>query len=148
MIKRYFEHDVGKNAAALAYYLMFAVFPLLIFVSNLLGILKLDIFTVIQLLGKILPADILDLIESYLDHITRSSSSSLMLFSLVFSVWFPLRAVRGLMKDVRRAYGLQRPENKTIYTLKQLVHTVLLLAAVSIILFLSTFGYNLTVKII
>ena len=42
LIRNYSQHNVGKNAAALAYYLLFAIFPLLIFASNLLGLLKLD----------------------------------------------------------------------------------------------------------
>lgn len=36
------EHDVGRNGAALAYCLVFAPFHLLIYVSNLLGMLYLD----------------------------------------------------------------------------------------------------------
>jgi len=40
LVSNFFEHDVGKNAAALAYYLLFAIFPLLIFLSNLRGLLN------------------------------------------------------------------------------------------------------------
>ena len=46
MFYNYFEHSVGKNSAALAYYLLFALFPLLIFLSNLLGLLDFNIYTV------------------------------------------------------------------------------------------------------
>ena len=35
LTQRYFLHDVGSQAAALAYYLLFALFPFLIFVSSL-----------------------------------------------------------------------------------------------------------------
>ena len=37
----YSNHSGSKNAAALAYYLLFALFPLLIFLSNFLGLLDL-----------------------------------------------------------------------------------------------------------
>jgi len=43
LVNRYFSHDVGRDSAALTYYLLFAIFPLLIFVSTLLGVLRLDI---------------------------------------------------------------------------------------------------------
>ena len=36
MIRRYYVHDVARDSAALTYYLLFAIFPLLIFVSTLL----------------------------------------------------------------------------------------------------------------
>mgnify|MGYP003320155708 CR=1 FL=1 len=48
VIQNFFEHNVGKNAAALAYYLLFALFPMLIFLSNLLGLLDLNISEIIQ----------------------------------------------------------------------------------------------------
>ena len=47
MIRRYYLHDVARDSAALTYYLLFAIFPLLIFVSTLLGILELDVDSII-----------------------------------------------------------------------------------------------------
>ena len=43
MVRRYFDHHVGRDSAALTYYLLFALFPLLIFLSNLVGIMSVDI---------------------------------------------------------------------------------------------------------
>ena len=43
MGRRYFDHHVGRDSAALTYYLLFALFPLLIFLSNLVGIMSVDI---------------------------------------------------------------------------------------------------------
>ena len=37
LLNRYFDHDVPRDSAALTYYLLFAIFPLLVFVSTLLG---------------------------------------------------------------------------------------------------------------
>ena len=47
LVNRYFSHDVGRDSAALTYYLLFAIFPLLIFVSTLLGVLRLDIESIL-----------------------------------------------------------------------------------------------------
>ena len=61
MIRRYYLHDVARDSAALTYYLLFAIFPLLIFVSTLLGILELDVvqsgvFHLVPHAGHRLPA--------------------------------------------------------------------------------------------
>ena len=40
LVRRYYLHDVGRDSAALTYYLLFALFPLMVFVSTLLGILS------------------------------------------------------------------------------------------------------------
>lgn len=140
--KNFFAHNAIKNAAALAYFLLFALFPLLIFVSNLLGMLDLNVYTITQLLGKFLPGEIVGIIESYLGHISNNSSHLLLWFSLIFSIWFPMRAVQGLMDDVRRAYGLGMPKRFMRYIFKQLIYTVLFLVVVVLTLLLSALGKN------
>lgn len=136
----FFKHDVGKNAAALAYYLLFALFPLLIFISNVLGLLKLDITSIIQVLQRILPSDIVRLVETYLEHISHTSSQTLLWFALIFSIWFPMRAAKGLMDDVRLAYHLEKPENPITYTIRQLAYTIVLLLVIGLTLLFSTLG--------
>ena len=131
---------MGKNAAALAYYLLFALFPLLIFISNLLGLLNLDITSIIQVLQRILPSDIVGLAESYLEHVSHTSSQVLLWFALIFSIWFPMRAAKGLMDDVRLAYHLDKPANPITYTFRQLVYTIVLLLVIGLTLLFSVFG--------
>ena len=42
MARRYMRHNVTIQSAALAFFLLFAIFPMLIFVSALLGLLHLN----------------------------------------------------------------------------------------------------------
>ena len=110
LLRRYFTHDVGRQGAALAYYLLFSLFPFLIFLSSLLGLLELNISAIVQAVEQILPSGVLDLLESYLEHVSHTSSSAMLWFGLVFSVWFPTRAANSLIISVRRAYHLPRPK--------------------------------------
>lgn len=140
LIGNFFDHKVGKNAAALAYYLLFALFPLLIFLSNLLGLLDLNITAITQALQQVLPRDVVGIIESYLAHVSQTSSHTLLWFALVFSIWFPMRAIKGLMDNVRLAYHLEEPEKPLAYALRQLVYTVIFLLVMALTLLLSTLG--------
>ena len=45
MVQRYLRHRVGIQSAALAFYLLFSIFPFLIFISALLGLCSLLRFT-------------------------------------------------------------------------------------------------------
>ena len=54
MTRRYLRHNVGIQSAALAFYLLFTLFPVLIFISALLGLLNLDVAAIIQALRTIL----------------------------------------------------------------------------------------------
>lgn len=140
MVKNVLDHNVGKNAAALAYYLLFALFPMLIFLSNLLGLLDLNVTAITQSLQQLLPKDVVGIIESYLDYVSHTSSHSLMWFSLVFSIWFPMRAAKGLMDDVRLAYQLEKPAHPIGYAIRQLIYTVVLFIVIGLTLLLSTLG--------
>lgn len=133
-------HDIGKSAAALTYYLLFALFPLLIFISNLLGLLDLNVDTITRTLLPVMPDDVVHLLEAYLSHINDNSSRVLFWFSLVFTVWFPMRAVKGLMDDVRLAYQLEKPRKPVWYAIRQFVFTIVFLVFIALLFVLAILG--------
>ena len=55
MVQRYLRHNVAIQRAALAFYLLFTLFPFLIFISALLGLLQLDVAAILQALEEFLP---------------------------------------------------------------------------------------------
>ena len=65
MVRRYFDHHVGRDSAALTYYLLFALFPLLIFLSNLVGIMSVDISGFLYEIRAFIPQEALEIIEQY-----------------------------------------------------------------------------------
>lgn len=138
MVRRYNRHYVGIESAALAFYLLFTIFPLLIFISALLGMLQLDVVAVLRTVGEVLPREIVDFLELYLVHVEENSSVNLLLFGLFFSIYFPMRAANTLMRAVRTAYHLGPPKNALIHWLKTLAYTVFLMAGVALSLILLT----------
>lgn len=139
-VERFFLHGVGHEAAALAYYLLFMIFPLMIFLSSLLGLLNLDISGITQSLAALLPAGVVELVESYLSYVSQTSSRAMLWFGLIFTIYFPMRAADCLMTAVRRAYHLPRPKNQIFYMAKVLLYTVFLLVAIMLSLGLATVG--------
>ena len=115
----------------------------MIFASNLLGLLNLDVVMVTQELTKVLPKDIVELLSSYLQYVSHNSSGALMGFALVFTIWFPMRAARGLMDDVRAAYQLPKSNRPILYLAKQLAFTVILLVVIALTLMLSILGQRI-----
>ena len=61
LVRRYNFHDVGQQSAAMAYYLLFTIFPMLIFISSLLGVLNLNVEAVRSVLSRVLPKAVLNL---------------------------------------------------------------------------------------
>ncbi len=106
MISRYFEHNVATSAAALTYYLIFSFFPFIIFLSSILGTLSLEL--PINLLDNVIPRDILGIFEGYLDYVSTNTSTQLLVFGFVFSIYFPMRAVHSLVDFVALAYDKEQ----------------------------------------
>lgn len=130
MGRRYLRHNVGIHSAALAFYLLFMIFPFLIFISALLGMLQLNVTGILVGLRDVLPKEVVGFIGMYLTYVGRSPSPKLMLFGLFFSVYTPMRATNTLMRSVRTAYHLGPPKRAIIHTLKTLLYTVLLIGAI------------------
>ena len=135
LTRRYLRHNVGAQSAALAFYLLFMLFPFLIFLSALLGLLQLDVAGILRALGEFLPAQVVDVVEVYLTYVGSSPSPQLLVFGLVFSIYFPMRATNALMRSVRTAYHLG-PAHGVVQMLKTLVYTVLLIATIPLTLVL------------
>ena len=135
LARRYLRHNVGAQSAALAFYLLFMLFPFLIFLSALLGLLHLDVAGILRALGEFLPVQVVDVAEVYLTYVGSSPSPQLLVFGLVFSIYFPMRATNALMRSVRTAYHLG-PAHGVVQMLKTLLYTVLLIAAIALTLVL------------
>ena len=140
MIRRYYVHDVARDSAALTYYLLFAIFPLLIFVSTLLGVLELDLASITAVLAPILPSDVVDIIRTYLEYVAANQSRQLLWFSLVFSIWFPMRSTGCLMHSLRKAFGRSAPENILLGQLRTLLFTIWMIFVIGLTLALVVVG--------
>ncbi len=146
ILVNYYEHRVGRNAASLAYYLLFAMFPLLIFISNLLGRLELDIAAVTKQMQTFLPTEVVKLITAYLEHVSVAPDTALFWFSLIFTVYFPMRATKSMMDDVRTAYRLEKPVRPVLYLIRQLVFTVIWLVVIMLVLTSLVMGQKLLMR--
>lgn len=140
LIRQYNMHDAAQQGAALAYYLLFSLFPILILISSLIGQLRLDLSAVLEPIAPILPEGVMALTDAYLSYVSEHVSVSMLCFSAVFSVWFPMRATGCLMRAVRRAYDLGIPKSRIRAAFKVLFFTVLLLVSLMLTLLLMTAG--------
>lgn len=132
MVRRFFDHDVGNCAAALTYYLIFAFFPFLIFLSSLLALFNVPQIPIDEL-RHFIPPDVITLINSYIAHVQQTTTAPLFIFGLVFSVYFPIRVVHSLIGFITRAYETQEKHG----IVRQALVVVLLAAALVVTLTVS-----------
>ena len=140
LVRRYFDHHVARDGAALSYYLLFAMFPLLIFLNNLVAYWALDLNTLLTQFAAVIPHDVVELLRHYLSYVSRAASPAMMWFSLVFTVYFPYRAVNALFLSVRKAYDAGTPKRPLRHQLRVLLYTILLIATLFLTIAVSAVG--------
>ena len=82
------------------------------------------------------------IMRSYLEYVSTSPSRQLLVFSLIFSVWFPMRATSCLMHSVRKAYGVSRPASMIGGTLRNFFFTLWLIVTIAASIVLTTVGHR------
>lgn len=142
VVERYTDDDVPTKAAALVYYFIFSIFPVLILLGNILGLMDLDYNAIGKALAPIMPYDIIQLLSGYLQYVHDSFSPTLFTFSIVFSIYFPFRVVKELMSDIRQAYGLPKRKNFIAALLRPFICTLLMPFAIFLSIVLILMGSN------
>ncbi len=140
LVRRYYDHHVARDSAALTYYLLFAIFPLLIFLNNLVGLLAFDVDGLLKQLSRFVPREVLDLVGQYLVYVSRVSNRTLMWFSLIFTIYFPFRAANALFLCVRKAYDAGPSTHFLRYQLRVLLYTLLLIVTLVLSVVVATVG--------
>ena len=111
-IKGFLGKEVGKRAAGLTYYLVFAIFPFIISIISILGILKLPMISLKGDVAAFLPADVITLLNITIVHMTAYSNGAILTFGLAFALWFPFRAVKNMTAEVADIYGEEKQKVK------------------------------------
>ena len=96
-MKQLNEDDVAGVSAQTTFYLMFALFPLLLFVIMLLG--YMDISVGKSELSLVLPEVVLTLIE----QLPERSSRTVLVIPLIVATWSASSAVWALMRGIHKA---------------------------------------------
>lgn len=100
----YFDCRGPQAAACLSYFVLLTVFPILICVSSILGLLDIDIMALTASLENILPAAALNVIRGYLSYVGMNQSAGFFFAGLV-ACWFSAAAAyRTITRVIVDAY--------------------------------------------
>jgi len=145
--KGFDEEDLLSNAAQVAYFFLFALFPLLFFLVSIFGIvlgsdggLKIEMF---QYLQRAMPASAYDLVKSTIEQVTESSSGGKLTFGLLVALYSASAGIDSLRIALNGAYNLAETRAWWKTKLLSLVMTlglgVLVTLALGIVLYGSKF---------
>ncbi len=111
-LKGFLGKEIGRRSAGLTYYLVFAIFPFIISIISILGILHLPMISLKGDVAAFLPADVITLLNITLVHMTTYSNGAILTFGVMFALWFPFRAVKNMTEEVADIYGDEKQRFK------------------------------------
>ena len=123
MAALFFDKRGPQSAAELAYFLVLTFFPALICVNAIVGLLDLDIQSVVDAASPFLPQEILGVLGDYIGYITTNQSAGLLWaggLATLFTASAAFRVLMHVMEEIygRRSYrGLKRLGASLVFTL-------------------------------
>ncbi len=103
------KDEILGRAAQLAYYFLLALFPALLFLTALLGLLPLEqvLPELMTYLRTVLPADALSLLQKYLDNVVAGSGGDILSLGLLGALWASSSGVTAIMESLNVVYDAQ-----------------------------------------
>jgi len=125
-IKKFSNDDMAVYAAALSYQLLFSIFPFMIFLLALLGLLNItELFDwLLKQAQTMLPGRASELVNNIVEQI-RSGAGGALSFGVVVGLWSASSAVRMTMHALNVAYEVEDPAVWKKFPLS-ILYTVLL----------------------
>jgi membrane protein len=117
VLRQLLAHDALALAGQLAYFSLLFLFPFLIFIVSLVGLVVDDpesiLVAVVASTKGFLPQAAIEMLSNYLDHTLRSTSSFTFLVSCLLTLVMGAASTEAIIRAANRAYGV--PETRPFW---------------------------------
>jgi membrane protein len=105
------EDDTPGYAGQLAYFMLFFMFPFLLFLAALTGLVIDEpgsaLRTLTESMRIFLPLEVVGLVEVYIDRTLSEAGFFVLFLGILVTLWTGAAASRALVKAANRAYGVE-----------------------------------------
>ncbi|MGD9849728.1 MAG: YihY/virulence factor BrkB family protein [Nitrospirales bacterium] len=107
--KASYEDDIFSYAAQLGFYFMLALFPALLGITALLGMLPPEVVvpTLMPYAEKILPADSLSLVDQYVEQLGQAGGGGVFSMSLLGALWAASWGMMAIINSLNVVFRVQ-----------------------------------------
>lgn len=137
-LRRFYQnvssHDIFTRSAALAYYLLFAIFPSLLFLYSLLGLFNIDWLNLITSVKKFIPNDVYEILFTYAEYLTPKKDFTFLLSGLITAVYSSYRAVKCIRLGLNIAFASRGKRTTFQEFIRSLLFTLIFYFAIFVCL--------------
>jgi membrane protein len=131
LLKRTLKETVADNclgmAAQLAYYFFLSLFPALLIVVALTSFFPSHVLeSILASFGAFTPPEVLQVVRTQIEQITRSGNTGLLTFGLLGALWSSSAAMSSVVDTLNRAYGVKEARPWWKIQLLAIIMTVVL----------------------
>jgi len=137
------EERILERAAGLAFRVLLAFFPFIVFLMALMGYLNLDESAILSGLYDVLPNDISDLVAGFVYELSETRSGGILSAALFFSVYNTTNGFRAIIRYVNMAYGIEERRGIVKQVWLSFVLMLLFSGALVVMLGMLVFGRTL-----
>jgi membrane protein len=131
------EDNVFGRAAELSYYFLLALFPFLIFITSVIGLILGSgtgtRHTLFDYLGRIMPPSAFQLLDNTMREVSSSSTGGKLSFGILAALWAASNGLSAITATLNSAYDLE--ESRPWW--KQRLTAIVLTVALSVLIILA-----------
>lgn len=143
---KFFDEDILSSSAQVAFYLSFSLFPLLLFLVNLFGIilgkaddLRLELFSYLQ---QIMPTSAYLLVQKTILEVSENSSGSKLTIGLLVALWSASAGMDSLRVALNHVFKLKETRSWWKTKAESLLLTLILIFLLSFVLGIVFYGWQ------
>ncbi len=122
------DDDILGNAAQVAFYFSFALFPLLLFLVTLIGIILSDDDNLhrelFAILGQVMPASAFELVRTTITEVIQSASGGKLTLGILLTLWSASAGVDNMRGTLNEVYNLKETRSWLVAKATSLALTV------------------------
>ncbi len=142
-LQRSKEDRVSVYASQAAFFLILSCFPFLILLLTLIRFLPISQTDFILALRNILPNEIEEWVLAIIKEMLGTTGHTLMSFSILITLWSASRGLLSISNGLNSVYRTEESRNYFVLRGIATVHTLILAAALIVLLIVFVFGNSL-----
>ena len=143
---KFWEEDILSRSAQVAFYLSFSLFPLLLFLVNLFGLilvqaddLRLELFSYLR---QIMPTSAYILVQKTILEVTENSSGSKLTFGFLVALWSASAGMDSFRVALNHVYRIKETRSWWKTKFDSLMLTLILIILLSFVLGIVFYGWK------
>lgn len=140
VVKRSYEDDIFSLASQLAYNLLLAMFPFIIFLFTLVGYSSVNSRDIMEILREFIPKDTFLLVQKTVREIADTKNGGLLSVSIILAVWSAASGINAVIKGLNKAYNEKESRGIVKVQLISVVFTVALAFVIMLTVVLLVLG--------